>query len=253
MPQKIVALIDADILCYEAASVCEKETRWDDDIHTVHSDFKDAWNVMKELTDKVVKATGADRIVMAISSNVNFRKEIVLPTYKDNRKKTRKPLCLNDLKAKTMETWESYRWETLEGDDVLGILATDPTFLPDYKKIVVSLDKDFKTVPCTVYNIRKDETVEIDEDTADYWHMYQTLTGDTTDGYAGCPSIGPVSATKLLSNTAREDRWSKVVAAYEKAKLSEEVALTMARCAFILRNGYYEPSSTEPVKLWSPT
>lgn len=246
---KTVALIDADILCYEAASSCEVETRWDDDIHTVHSDFKEAWRTLKDKVERVTEAVEADEIVMALSSNTNFRKELVYPAYKDNRKAIRKPLYLADLKAKTYDFWECHRHPSLEGDDVLGILATDPDFYKGYTKVVVSLDKDFKTVPGNHYNFRKEEWFEIDEDTANRWHMHQTLTGDTTDGYPGCPGCGPKTADKILADLPMGDRWAAVVAHYEKAKLSEAVALQMARCAYILRHGDYQGGE---VILWNP-
>lgn len=245
---KRVALIDADILCYQTAASCEVETRWDDDIHTVHSDFKEAWRVLKAKTDRVVEKVEADEIVMVLSSNTNFRMD-VYPQYKGNRKAVRKPLCLADLKAKTADTWESYRFPSLEGDDVLGILTTDPDFYPDHEKVIVSIDKDMKTLPGKFYDFGKDEWHDISEDEANWWHMYQTLIGDTTDGYPGCPGIGPKKAEAILADLPLGDRWQAVVAAYEKAKLSEAVALQQARCAYLLRHQNY---SGGEVILWNP-
>lgn len=245
---KRVALIDADILCYQTAASCEVETRWDDDIHTVHSDFKEAWRVLKAKTDRVVEKVEADEIVMVLSSNTNFRMD-VYPAYKSNRKATRKPLCLADLKAQTADTWESYRYPSLEGDDVLGILSTNPDFYPDHEKVIVSIDKDMKTLPGKYYDFGKDVWHDISEDEANWWHMYQTLTGDTTDGYPGCPGIGPKKAEAILADLPLGDRWQAVVAAYEKAKLSEAVALQQARCAYLLRHQNY---SGGEVILWNP-
>lgn len=245
---KRVALIDADILCYQTAASCEVETRWDEDIHTVHSDFKVAWQVMRSKTADVMEKAEADILVMVLSSNTNFRMD-VYPKYKSNRKATRKPLCLADLKAKTKDTWESYQYPGLEGDDVLGILSTDPEFYPDCEKVVVSIDKDMKTLPGKYYDFGKNEWHDISEEEANWWHMYQTLIGDTTDGYPGCPGIGPKTAEKILADLPVGDRWSAVVATYEKAKLSEAVALQQARCAYILRHQNY---SGGEVILWNP-
>ena len=246
---KTVALIDADILCYEAATACEVEIRWDDDIHTLHSDFKEAWRVLNDKVDQVIDKVGADVVVMAFSSNTSFRKEIVYPDYKGHRKTLRKPLCLADLRAKALDTWKCYHYQGLEGDDVLGILATDPSFYPKFRKVVVSLDKDLKTIPGKHFNFRTEEWLEIDEDTANWWHMYQTLTGDVADGYPGCPGCGPKTAEKILGGIPMGNRWEAVVAAYQKAKLSEEVALQQARCAYILRHGDYRNGK---VRLWEP-
>jgi hypothetical protein len=74
---------------------------------------------------------------------------------------------------------------------------------------------------------------EITEAQADRFHMIQTLTGDVTDGYPGCPGIGPVKAEQILN--VRETvpagadpsriRCRRYVAccveAFKKAKLTE--------------------------------
>ena len=52
----------------------------------------------------------------------------------------------------------------------------------------------------TMLNERYDGSV-INEKEANYFHMLQTLTGDPTDGYKGCPNIGKVTAEKILKIT----------------------------------------------------
>ena len=72
------------------------------------------------------------------------------------------------------------------------------------------------------------------------------------DGYSGCPRVGVKTAEKILDEPPY---WNKVVAAYNKAGLSEEVALENARLARILRKGeYLEGYDKEgDVNLWTPT
>ena len=83
----------------------------------------------------------------------------------------------------------------LEADDMLGIKATR-----DKGCIIVSEDKDLKTIPAKVFNPAKDtEPHDISEQEADYNFMFQTLTGDKTDNYSGCPSVGPKTAEKILA------------------------------------------------------
>ena len=85
---------------------------------------------------------------------------------------------------------------TLEADDLLGIKATKEAYC-----IIISEDKDLKTIPAMVFNPAKDTQVtNISQWEADYNHMMQTLTGDQTDGYAGCPSVGPKTAQKIWTN-----------------------------------------------------
>lgn len=136
--------------------------------------------------------------------------------------------------------------DELEGDDVIGITATSGG-----SYIIATIDKDMKTIPGKHYNFGKDEFFEIDEDQANYWHMVQTLTGDQTDGYSGCPGVGIKTAEKLLAGVPPEDRWAVVVKAYDKAGFGEEEALTQARVARILQFSDYDLISGK-VKLWEP-
>lgn len=253
------ALVDADILAYQAAAASEQPINWGDDLWTLHALESDGERRFDEMLDNITKAVDVDRVVLALSDTENWRKG-VLPTYKSNRAATRKPLLLKHLKERALEKYDTILRPTLEGDDCLGILGTMKT---TGDCIICSLDKDFKTIPGRHYNFGRKEFFEVTQQQADYWHMMQTLTGDTTDGYTGCPGIGPKSAEKILQaaldegtteatpQQLREIYWQHVVNAYAKAGLSEEAALTQARVARICRSSDYD-FKTKQVILWSP-
>ncbi len=157
-------------------------------------------------------------------------------------------MLLPVLRSWMLKAFDAVTMPSLEADDVCGIMATDPSAKED--RIIVSEDKDLKTIPGLLYNPNHDTLEEIDELQADYWHMTQTLVGDATDGYAGCPSIGPVTAEKILKDaTSLSEMWERVVRTYEKKNLSEEAALTQARVARILRHQDYKEG--KPI-LWTP-
>ncbi len=81
----------------------------------------------------------------------------------------------------------------------MGILSTHPTKIQG-KKIIVSEDKDMRTIPGWLYNPGPNKDIEpkyINEFEADRYHLYQTITGDSTDGYKGCPGAGPIRAALL--------------------------------------------------------
>lgn len=243
-------LIDGDVIAYTAASAVEQEYDWGDDLWTLHSDLNEAKVKTRDSIGSLVTRLSADHVVLAFSDTVNFRKSF-FPDYKSNRKAKRKPLALKELKEWMGEQYETWVRPGLEGDDVLGILSTHPKMFPG-EKIIVSIDKDFKTVPGYFFNPDKDTQPQFfDERTADYWHMMQTLMGDATDGYPGCPGIGPKTAEKLLSDPDGPDWWTTVVGTYEKKGLTEEDALTQARCARILRYSDYDFKNKEPI-LWHP-
>ena len=134
----------------------------------------------------------------------------------------------------------------LEADDVMGILATKPENIG--KCVVVSSDKDLKTVPCKLYRPMQDELLQITEAEADRYFFHQTLTGDATDGYKGCAGVGEKTAPKILGN---KPTWSLVEQAFLKAGMTQEQALQQARLARILRWSDWDEDK-ETVKLWQP-
>ena len=249
------ALIDADVLAFQAAVVSEKATNWGDGLWTLHAYEEDAQGAFEGSVTKLIEATGADKAILAFSDKVNWRKA-VLPTYKSNRAGSRQPLLRSHLAAWAQGQFDCYVRPTLEGDDVLGILATLKRKKGD-EVVVCSIDKDFKTIPGFHYNFGKREFFEVSAGEADYWHLMQTLTGDTVDGYSGLPGVGPVAAEKLLAPFWRaeefdaEGAWEAVVAAFDKKGLGEEEALTQARVARICRASDYDFTSKEVI-LWTP-
>lgn len=68
--------------------------------------------------------------------------------------------------------------------------------------------------------------LRITPEAANLWFITQTLTGDPTDNYPGCPGIGPATARKLLKDAGpvMTTLWAVVLAAYEKAGLTESDA-----------------------------
>jgi DNA polymerase-1 len=80
----------------------------------------------------------------------------------------------------------------------------------------------------------------------------QTLVGDSTDNYKGCPSVGPVKANKLLDESeTTAEAWSNILKAFDKAGLSSQHALVQARLAKILRHENYD-YQTKTIKHWEP-
>lgn len=249
-------LIDGDVLVYEAAKANEIEIQWDEDLWTLHAHLDPAIDHLDGAVADLKEKLHADDVVMALSDYNDPWRKSVMPTYKANRKATRKPVIYRPLREYVHETYQTYQRQGLEGDDILGILLTHPSIV-EGDKILVSIDKDMKTLPGEHYRLRKDERFSMSLAEADYWHLYQTLTGDTTDGYPGCPKVGPKGAEKILAPFVGDDTfdntgaWAAVVLAYQKAGLSEDVALTNARVARILRHNEYS-FKEHKVRLWTP-
>ena len=241
-------LIDADWLVYSSCCACEEDTRWNEWEHQLTSDVRNCLNMIDNRLDlyKKIAASNHD-IVMCFTSYPTFRHEI-FPEYKINRIGRRKPLALRNVIEKVKEKYESISYENLEGDDVLGLLATNGRYKDP---IIVSVDKDMRTLPCKL--IADDSIEHITNKKADRHWFEMSLAGDAGDGILGIKGMGMVTASKTLANTpdTKEALWSKVQETYTKKGYTIADAILNARLTRILREGDYDYNTGE-VKLWNP-
>lgn len=249
-----VLLLDGDIIVYKCSAAVEVVVDWGGDIWSMWSDVNEAKEKAASFIAELKEKSGIQNVEVCLSGSANFRKDVD-PTYKAHRKDVRKPIAFAPLKEFLRDEYPSHTTDGIEADDYMGIKASGN---PRY--VVWTEDKDLKGVPLTLFKL-DDGFIEVTEHDANYWFMVQTLTGDQTDGYKGCPSVGSVTAAKILQKAIDEGTpwanetdlmrlyWKHVVMAYIKAGLNEEAAIQQARLARILRNGEYENGK---VKLWNP-
>lgn len=252
MTQPTTALIDGDILAYRTAAALETPIDWGDGLWTLHVHEGEARASLEAQTERTRRLVQADQVIVALSDHHNWR-HAVYPEYKSNRKGSRRPMLLAQLRQHYIENYETFIRPELEADDVIGILATGGGPAKTIGKAVVcSVDKDLRTIPGTHFNFNSQEYDEVSLAEADAGFYRQALTGDATDGYPGCPGIGAKTAAKLLAMLKPDENpWPLIVQTYAKAGLSEEVALQMARCARICRAEDYD-FKLRKVILWTP-
>lgn len=254
-------IIDGDIVVYKAAEALTQsfEVELEEDAEFLYRKIEyvrkeDGAKFIDDFIAKIKNKTKADKVCVCLSDVENFRKEIN-PEYKTNRPKL-KPILYKWAREyiQSLQGCKIYTRPKLEADDVIGILVTSDVIIKG-DKVIWSMDKDFKTIPCKFYKELpngKAEKLTITEKEADWWFMYQTLKGDVIDGYKGCYKVGDALARKILGNVGDynlAEMWEKVVIAYCKHGMSEEDALLNARMARILRNTDYDFKNKE-VKLW---
>lgn len=276
-------LIDADMLVHRSCVAVEKDTRFLDRYHLLFSDAEEAWGLLMETLGELGSSAGTENYVFCFSdpTRKNWR-SAVDDNYKADRSVQRKPLAYWATVERIKEYFKSkvIHYDNFEGDDVLGFLQTLPEN-PHGTTAIWSLDKDLKQIPG--YHLMDDEIVHISEAEADQFHMFQTLAGDITDGYSGCPGIGKDRALKALQNMTKvvpihhilrrgprkglhttkweeeeaSSMWEVVLSQYEKAcdegrlyRDPFEEALTNARLSRILRHEDIDDNGE--VILWNP-
>ena len=162
----------------------------------------------------------------------------------------------------------------------MGIIGSGHEVFGFKKAVLVSCDKDFKTIPdvdflwCTTGNILTQT-----KETADWWHLFQTIKGDMTDGYSGIPGWGdtaeaflndpfivePVESvlksgknkgqtvTKWVKRSpdATETLWDCIKSIGAKAGMTEQEIIKQGQMARILRFEEYNYIDKE-IYLWTP-
>lgn len=287
MSGEVTLLIDGDVIAFTAA--CAVQRIYEDEFGFVQpfASRHEGEAVVDNMVIGLEMAFKSTHRRIALSDpKANWRKSI-FPDYKANRKESVRPLLLDILKQYLRDKYDAFHWPTLEADDVLGILNTEPQQYPG-ERILVGRDKDFKTVPGYYHRLKdfepsgKPRVAHITEWQAQMFHLWQTLAGDATDGYPGCPGIGKARASAILENPVRllpsmgvitrgvnkgkpvkqwraeptTDLWACVVSHYQKGmdadwNVAEQAALTTAQLAHIMVHGdYFEPECN--VVLWAP-
>lgn len=245
------ALIDGDIVAYKAAARNERKFDFGDGGTAVGLDPDRAREQVFEIIAENTAAAGCDRSVVCLSDpNKNWRKRLE-PTYKAQRR-GEKPELLMPIKQLMWEEFGSAAIAWLEADDVMGIRASERPL----SYVIVSEDKDMRTIPAQVYNPDKPDlgVIAVSRREADEMHLWQTLVGDATDNYPGCPGIGPKSEWVgwMLDEDNALDKWDVVVCAYRSRGLTEDDAIHQARLARICRFTDWDAENRR-IRLWNPT
>jgi len=251
IPTDRTLVIDADPLIYRFASTMAGISKMGSAIRFDVNE-EAACDALEEEVDRILAAAGSPHtLLMALSCGVSWRRR-VYPEYKMNRDPHDKPELLPKVRAYVEKRFTCVGWPELEADDVIGILATvaQPCEF-------ASIDKDMFGVPgrflhCRVKASGDDEyppitpyTISIEE--ADRFHLLQTLIGDRTDNYPGCPGVGEKRAPKMIEG---KDPAKSMLAAFRMKGVSEHDAIAQAVAARILRADDFIPDASA-IRLWT--
>ena len=129
----------------------------------------------------------------------NFRHEIS-DIYKAQRPKE-KPVTLKLARNYLVDNYNVSVVDGIEADDAI---ATEANRIGYENAIIVSIEKDFMQIPCTIYNYQKQTWKVVSEWEAKVNFYTQVLTGDTADNIKGLHGIGPKKAIKIFEGCEDE-------------------------------------------------
>ena len=269
-------LFDGDLLVHRMCAACQENSPFDKTV-VIQADPEETWRCIEmriEQIENIVEdyfiGTPMDTII-TFSSPKNYRK-VVNPDYKSNRKGVAKPVLFADMVEKTKRLYTCEVWDNIEADDVMGIMQGEDT-------IICTGDKDLLQIPGYHINMIDPESGVFTVTEVDGMELFykQCLSGDSVDGYYGCPKIGKKKAQAIFDTTNPFTVWDTIVRTYEDAMspksktvtngsgskrvvkmkpvnlgLGEADALMTARMAYILRHKSDYNRETGEVNLWTP-
>jgi DNA polymerase-1 len=245
------ALVDADSIVYKYASIHQDVVQWDSETKTVFTDLAQAKEGFKRHVESILRKTKTTSALLVMSPTTNFRYK-VLDTYKWNRKPSENPLqLLMPLKRWVYEAFDTYIPCYVEADDYcVWRMLKEPK-----KWVLCHIDKDLNQAKGKHYNYTTERGYHVTQEEGEYKFYEQTLAGDSSDGYKGCPSIGVKRTATILDPATlkknKQTRWEAVVATYKSKGLTEADALQQARVARMLTPAEYD--GHDSIKLWTPT
>jgi 5'-3' exonuclease len=181
--------------------------------------------------------------IVYLTGKGNFRDEVATTQpYKGNRDNKRVPVHKNLLRDYMVSEWNAQVVDGIEADDAIAMKATEL----DHKAIICSLDKDFKQVPCSMYDYTKKVLTAVKKDDAMRWLYKQALMGDRVDNIAGIHGIGPKKADKIIDPCTTEwECYSTCLTHYWHNELDEDRLLESLQLLYLLRSPddkYEKPS-----------
>jgi len=226
----VIALIDADIICYRIGFATEDEHE-NTAIETMAVFLEDL--LMFDLID-------CDEHSLFLTGKNNFRHDIaVTAPYKGNRKDVPKPRHLPLLREYLQTAWGASVSDGQEADDDISIKATE--FGDDC--IIVSIDKDFMQVPGWHYNFVKQEKKYVTPEEGLRFFYKQILMGDSADNIKGMPRVGVVRSEKMLAPLNTEQQFYQCCV----EGMGKERVLENAQLLWLRRkpNQMWEPPNEE--------
>jgi hypothetical protein len=164
-----------------------------------------SFHIVNKIIEGIATDTKASELVIYISGENNFRKNIPYPVvYKGGRPD--KPIHLPEIREFLIRKHGAIVCDNHEADDAIGIYA--------YANVgctIASVDKDLRMLAGKHYHLDKKDFTEVTELDGIRSFYKQMLVGDRVDNIIGVDKIGTKTAEKLIDKLYGEAEMDRVV------------------------------------------
>jgi len=225
----MIVLVDADSLVWSSC-YRQKESPEDDGYQTLEDAKAKFDEVFASIINRIEDDHIIDKVITFSGAIGNFRKQIS-SKYKANRVNAPKPPILNDIHEYVKEAYDSISGKGVETDDMVATYWTtlSNTFGRD-DVLIVSIDKDYKQLPCLIYDYhyKKQCYYNITEAEARDFFYTQMICGDSADNINYCKGYGLAYCKKAFKGLVSNYSYMRVV-----FKLYKEIHRSKAREKFL--------------------
>ena len=199
----MLLVVDIESYIFRACTACKTlvQDKHDRFIYTESYDLRKGMDYLNNFIEDLRAKFLTNDVVLVVGDKNNWRKQYY-PDYKANRKDKEKPVMYDIILNELYSNYEIVSLPNLEADDTCRIISEDNQNYAT-RKLLVSIDKDFHSFPCELYDPLHDKQYNINQAEADYNLMKQIIMGDKADNIQGLEGYGEVKATKFMDDEPR--------------------------------------------------
>lgn len=220
-----IALIDADIYAYSCGAATQKTLKgvFEDGEPLIEAEpVAHALALVRGSLERAIdkcRELGYEEFQLYLTGSGNFRDKVAITApYKGNRDRLARPVHYQAIRDYMVNRWGAVVEEGWEADDAVTAASYAMQHDPE-RCIIVSQDKDLRTVPGLLYNPRKEVITKISREDAVYNECIQILVGDTVDNIPGCYKVGEKKAPEIIEpRLPVKEMHKRLVQAFEESK-----------------------------------
>ena len=196
----MLLVVDVESYIYRACTACKTlvQDAREPYIYKEAYDLRKGMDYIANFIEDLKARFLTNDVILVVGDQNNWRKQYH-PDYKANRKDKEKPVMYDIILNELYSNYEIVSLPNLEADDTCRIIYEDNQNY-NTRKLLVSIDKDFHSFPCELYDPLHDKEFVINQAEADYNLMKQIIMGDKADNIQGLEGYGEVKTAKFLDS-----------------------------------------------------